>query len=296
MVDSPEFPSIFSHAKRPDWGVGVITNEGEGKRSYLFEDGEERTLGPAGIGLMRKVDHPDRDQQQTCAHLLSLLAKRAGRRDAEAPSRAAVDTQLTRFHRKYPGGFFGKEWRNAAASAYAGQARSGVMGQVQQRFSAERVAELVEKQKTLELWDDAVQLLTVSGLAAGDIEAGRLPGEQRQLADALCDLLHGQQSYDHRFERWISAYASVFKDAPSWQTATALPALFNPIEHVYVEPAAFRKQLKVLALPGGFGGRPSGVAYTRCLTAAKTLANMLATRGEVPRDLLDVHDFIRRTV
>lgn len=296
MVDSPGFPNIFSHTKRPAWGVGIVTGEGEGKRSYLFEDGEERTLGVAGISHMQKVDHPDRDQQETCAHLLSLLAKREGRRSAEAPTRSAVDAQLGRFHRKYPGGFFGNEWRAAAKTAFAGQARGGVLSQIQTRFAADRVAELLEKQKFAELWEDAVQLLNASGLAAGDLQRARLPAEQRLLAEALAELLQGDQSYEHRFDRFIAAYVSLFKDSPSWQTTTALSALLVPVEHVYVEPAAFRKQLKLLALPSSFGARPTGAAYARCLSAAKTLANMLATRGEVPRDLLDVHDFIRATV
>jgi hypothetical protein len=296
MVDSPDFPSIFCHAKRPDWGVGIVTAEGEGKRSYLFEDGEERTLGAAGIGHMRKVDHPDREQQQTCAHLLSLLAKRGARRDAEAPSRAAIDAQLARFHRKYPGGFFGNEWRNAAKSASAGQGRGGVMNEIQERFAQERVAVRLQKQQFAELWDDAVELLGASGLATAPLQRARPPSEQRLLAEALSSLLQGEQSYEHRFDRFISAYASLFRDPPSWQTTTAFSALLAPLEHVYVEPTAFRKQLKLLGLPSAFGARPSGAAYLRCLAAAKKLANMLATRGEVPRDLLDVHDFIRATV
>jgi hypothetical protein len=115
------------------------------------------------------------------------------------------------------------------------------------------------------------------------------------LAEATSSLLHGPESYDHRFDRWIAAYASVFRDAPSWQTATALSALSAPVEHVYVEPAAFRKQLKALGRPNAFSARPVGAVYTRCLAAAQALANMLATRGEMPRDLLDVHDFIRAT-
>jgi hypothetical protein len=138
--------------------------------------------------------------------------------------------------------------------------------------------------------------LNASGMATGELVRARMPDEQRLLAEALAELLHGKQSYEHRFERWVGTYASVFKSAPSWQTATALSAMMTPVEHVYVEPTAFRKQLKRLALPSAFGSRPSGTAYLRCLGAAKSLANLLATHGEVPRDLLDVHDFIRATV
>jgi hypothetical protein len=241
------------------------------------------------------VEHPSRDQQQTCAHLLSLLAKRAGRRDADAPAKSAVDTQLARFHRKYPGGFFGNEWRTAAKTAFAGQAR-GLMNQIQERFTPERVADRLEKQQFAALWDDAVELIGASGLSAGALQRASLPAEQRLLAEALSNLLQAEQSYEHRFDRFITVYTSLFKEAPSWQTMTALSALFVPVEHVYVEPTSFRKQLKLLGVPSAFGARPSGAAYVRCVSAAKTLANMLATRGEVPRDLLDVHDFIRSTV
>lgn len=295
MASSPGFPTIFCHSKRPDWGVGIVSGEGEGKRSYLFEDGEERTLGAAGVHLMRKVEHPDPDQQQTCAHLLALVAKRAGHRDAET-SKSTVDAQLVRFHKKYHEGFFGSRWRSAAKSAFAGQVRGGAMAETQKRLASDRVARLLEERKFAELWDDALARLNASGMATGELQRARMPDEQRLLAETLANLLHGKQSYEHRFERWIGAYASVFKSAPSWQTATALSAMMTPVEHVYVEPTAFRKQLKRLALPSAFGSRPSGAAYLRCLAAAKSLANMLATHGEVPRDLLDVHDFMRATV
>lgn len=295
MVDSPEFPNIFTHVKRSDWGVGIASGERDGKRSYLFEDGEERTLGATGIGLMRKVESPDRSQQQTCSRLLALLAKRASRPDARQTSIiSGVEKQLTRFHKKYHAGFFGNEWREDAKVAFARKAR-GVAQQVQERLSVDRVAQLLAQQKFSVVWSDVVTLVNASGLTTGELSDTKEPGAQRALAEATNALLHGPESYDHRFDRWIAAYASEFGDAPSWQTATALSALMAPVDHVYVEPSAFRKQLRSLGRPATFGTRPASAAYARCLAAAQALANMLATRGEVPRDLLDVHDFIRTT-
>jgi len=43
-TDDTLVPSIFAHATRLDWGVGVLAWEDGGKRGYLFADGEERTL------------------------------------------------------------------------------------------------------------------------------------------------------------------------------------------------------------------------------------------------------------
>lgn len=296
VVDNQEFPCLFSHAKRAEWGVGVLSGHSEGRRSYLFEDGEERTLGAAGIDLLRKVDRPSREQQATWAHLLTLLAKRRGRREPhEIAVTAAVERQLTRFQDKYADGFSGKRWTAEKSGARVRQARESLVPQVQARLAPKRVAELIVKDEIGMVWQEAAELLRESSLVVGALPEPEGAHERRQLAQAVVDLLHGQESYERRFDRWVSAFTSVVGDAPSWQTATALPALLAPVEHVYVDPPSFRRQLGFLGRPSAMGGRPSGSAYLRCLAAAQSLANLLAARGEIARDLLDVHDFVRTT-
>jgi hypothetical protein len=295
-ANNTEFPSLFSHAKRTSWGVGVVTEERDGKRTYLFEDGEERTLGAAGIELMRKVEHPDTEQQATCTHLLSLIAKREKRAaPSKATSASGVDKQIERFRKKFRGGFSGGDWKSDKSAAFARHARGAIADQLQSILSAENMQKRMAQHDVAGAWRDAAKLLTDSRMAT--IEP-TLPGsaeDHRRLFDALFGLLHGPESYEHRFDRWVAAYASVFRDTLTWQVATVLPALMSPVDHVFVEVTSFRKQLKALAREGTLGARPSGAAYVRCLTAAQALANLLATRGEVPLDLLDVHDFIRGT-
>ncbi|HYQ18658.1 MAG TPA: hypothetical protein VEQ58_22945 [Polyangiaceae bacterium] len=296
LVSSAEFPSLFSHTKRTNWGVGVVAEERDGKRTYLFEDGEERTLGVEGIGLMRKIEQPDRDQQATCTHLLSLLAKREGRREpTKAAGTSAMERQIDRFRKKFRGGFSGGDWKGDKSAAFARHARGAISQRVQERLSAESMQQRLADKDYAGLCKEAATLLAESGLATKEKELSlpEAPAEQQRLAEALYGLLHGQESYEHRFDQWIAAYISAFKDAPSWQIATALPALFSPVDHIYVEVTSFRKQLKALAREGTIGARPNGAAYVRCLTGARALAHLLATRGEVPLDLLDVHDFIR---
>ncbi|RYZ05655.1 MAG: hypothetical protein EOO73_19385 [Myxococcales bacterium] len=295
VVDNQEFPCLFSHSKREEWGVAVLSGHSEGRRSYLFEDGEERTLGTAGVDLLRKVERPNQEQQATWAHLLSLLAKRRGRREPhEIAVAAAVERQLTRFQQKYAQGFTGKSWTAEKNGARARNAREALVPQVQARLSPKRVADMITKQNISQVWLEAAELLRESGLVVGAFPEPEAHG-QRQLAQAIVDLLYGHESYERRFDRWVSACSAVMGDAPSWQTATALPALLSPVEHVYVDPTSFRKQLGVLGRPSAMGGRPSGSAYLRCLAAAQSLANLLAARGAIARDLLDVHDFVRIT-
>lgn len=296
VVDNQEFPLLFSHSKRAEWGVGVLSGRGEGRCSYLFEDGEERMLGAQGMQLLRKVERPTREQQATWTHLLTLLAKR--RRAAEPSvlsAAAAIDAQIERFREKFSAGFFGAAWNERSPST-ARQARQAVVPRAQELFSAPRVARLIADERIAEVWQGAATLLAESGMAVGSVPSPRGAEEQRQLAQALVDLLYGTQSYERRFERWVTVYASVASDGPTWQTATALPALLAPLEHVYVESSSFRRQLTSLARPANLGGRPSGAAYLRCLGAAQSLAHLLAVRGAIPQDLLDVHDFVRTTL
>jgi len=297
LASNREFPSLFSHKKRADWGVGVLSGEQDGKRRYLFEDGEERIMGAGGIELMHKVEVPDRDQQATCARLMTLLAKREGRSEsAESPGVSAVLKQLERLHKKYPGGFFSKEWRCDEKNMHARQTRSSTAPKVQVALALKNLEKLERAQRYDEIWGQVVTLLGESSLAAGLPKAPSGVEQQRLICEKTRELLHGRDSYEARFDRFIAAYETVFHEAPSWQTATALPALMSPVDHVYVEPTFFRKQLKALSRYSAFAARPNGAAYTRCLGMAQALANMLAARGEVPRDLLDVHDFVRVTV
>lgn len=297
VVDNQEFPSLFSHIKRAEWGVGVLSSRAEGRSSYLFEDGEERTLGAAGVQLLRKVERPSREQRATWAHLLTLLAKRRKEREPQALSAlAAIDRQVERFHELFPSGFFGKSWNDEPDAPPARRRREALVPKARALLGAERVAGLLTAQRTEEVWQDAATLLRESEMTAGPLPEPRGAEERRQLAQVVVDLLHGTQSYERRFERWIAAWAMVTGDGPTWQTATALQALFSPLEHFYVEPQSFRKQLSSLGRTSALGGRPNGSAYLRCLGAAQALANTLASRGVIPRDLLDVHDFVRVTL
>jgi hypothetical protein len=296
-ADAKGFPALFSHANRADWGVSVLSGEHDGKRRYLFEGGEERTMGAGALDLMRKVEQPDSEQRAAYARLMALLAKREKRTEvSKAPGSSAAMKQLERFHKKYPGGFFSREWKTDEATMFARRARGAIVEKAQDRLSASAVAKLLKAERFEALWELVITTVNDAKFSTEKLQAAVGLEQQRSLAEAAAALLHGTDSYEHRLDRFIAAYESAFRNPPSWEATTAVSALTSPVEHVLVAPALFRKQLKALARTGTFGARPSGVAYTRCLTMAQALANLLAARGEVPRDMLDVHDFIRETV
>ncbi len=287
---------LFSHKKRVDWGVSVLSGEQDGKRRYLFEGGEERVMGPGGIELMIPVEQPDDEQRAAGVRLTALLAKREGRTEAaDAPHTTVVIRQLDKLHKKYRGGFFSKEWRSDEKSMHARQTRTTTAPKLQAALSPQSLEERERAEQFAEIWGEMAGLLGESRLATGKLRTSADTDALRALCERTRELLHGGEAYETRFDRFVEAYEAAFREPPSWQTATALSALMNPVDHVYVEPASFRKQLKSLSLVSTLAARPTGAAYARCLGMAKALANMLAARGEVPRDLLDVHDFVRVT-
>lgn len=295
-ADDTGFPTLFAHMNRADWGVSVLSGQRDGKRRYLFESGEERTMGAGSLDLMRKVEQPSNDQRATYARLVALLAKREKQTEpAKAPGATAVVKQLERFHKRYANGFFGKEWKSDKTSMHARQARGALVDKAQNTFAKENLGKLERTEKFEAVWNQVVASLTEAGMATAQLKPVSLPDHQRALSNAVLDLLYGAEAYERRFDRWVGVFESVFHEPPSWETATSLAALVTPLEHVLVEGPTFRKQLKALSRYSSFGARPAGGAYLRCLTMSQALANMLAERGEVPRDLLDVHDFIRVT-
>ena len=67
---------LFNHTSRTDWGVAVLIREDEGKRAYLFEDGQERTMANGFHQLMRRVEQPNAAQRAFYERQRSLLAGR----------------------------------------------------------------------------------------------------------------------------------------------------------------------------------------------------------------------------
>ena len=59
--EEPAIPVLFAHKRCVDWGVGILASENDGKRHYLFQDGQERILANAFDALMTRIERPTPD-------------------------------------------------------------------------------------------------------------------------------------------------------------------------------------------------------------------------------------------
>lgn len=294
--DESQFPTLYAHTLRKEWGVGVFAGEKDGKRRYLFANGEERTLASGFDQMMKRVERPSAEEQVTFARLQGILA---GRGDENASAKRpgfTISNQLAKFREAYPGGVSDPDWiaevRGGDGSRASGS-RQAMLRDAQEKLDAKSLDALLGAQSYGEVWDRVSALLARGNLVPSAQLKVKPSGEPlKVLAQAIRELLHGAQSYEVRFDRYLRALAAAFGAEPHWELATALPALYFPMEQVCVEPAMFKKQLKLSGARAQATTRPTSAGYASFLSLSRLIANKLAEQGEVPRDLWDVRDFI----
>jgi hypothetical protein len=296
-TDESQFPSLFAHRIKKEWGVGVLADEKDGKRRYLFEGGEERALAKGFYELMLRVDSPTPEQQLTYARLQGMLAARAGSEGGGKGAGWTLAGQLVRFRAVFEDGLSDSRWASEVRGDRGRKGtgrRQAIATQAQTMLARAALDGLIEAGKYSEAWDRLKSVLTDTDLVpAAKLKTPLVAGEpQRNLAVRLRDLLHGDTPYEQRFDRWVSALGLAFGEPPRWELATAPSGVFFPTEHVAVEPTAFRKQLKACGGRSVGNQQPTSSDYGAFLSIARLLANQLASHGEVPRDLLDVRDFV----
>jgi hypothetical protein len=302
-TDDPASRSLFVHVLRKDWGVAILAGAANGKRRYLFEDGEERTLADGYYQMMRRVAQPDVEQLAVHGRLRGTLAAREGRSsDPKAPG-GSFPEQLARLHKIYRDGLSDPQWSSAIRGENEQQRatrhRQPVLDEARELLSRKAFdSQLGKQHHAPTMWEQLIAILRRTDLVPGaQLESNPLSPElMRALNVALGSLLHGTGAYEPRFDRYLAALTAAFGQTPEWELATAPSAIVHPKEHVCVEPTSFRKQLKLNGYKRSVMLPPSSAAYKTFLNGARFVANKLAEHHELSRDMLDVRDFIVLTV
>lgn len=301
-TSEPGALQLFNHTTRKEWGVAVLVREDGGKRGYLFEDGEERTMANGYHQLMRRVEDPSAAQKAFYERQRALLARRA-RSSTSASGEPSFLDQLEKLHETYAGGLADPKWlvdiRGEGAPQRAPRHRDALTKEAPEQLAPAALDALIKAQSFSQVWDLVTGVLSRTDLVpAVQLKKPKSTNSDslRGLALAVRELLHGKSAYELRFDGFLSALSSVYGEAPHWEIATALSAAVHPNEHVCVQPAAFRQQLKAMGGRGSALTRATSAGYTRFLSIAKLVSNKLQEQGQAPRDLFDVYDFIRLTL
>ncbi|MGE5783668.1 MAG: hypothetical protein ACM3ZE_03725 [Myxococcales bacterium] len=294
-------PCLFSHTARADWGVALLVGESDGKRRYLFENGEERTLASGFYQMMRFVEKPSADQCSAYAKLRGIIEARNPQVGVR-PNVLGVIDQVAKFHAAFASGFSDPLWvkdvRGDGAPKRLPNHRQPILESVKEQLSQPVLDTLIQDQRFGQVWEQTATLVGQSGL----VSAAKLkfkpaaPEQQRALAVSIRDLLYGDTKYERRFDHFVHVFLAAFVAYPHWELATAPSALIHPNDHVCVDVTLFRKQMKLSNVHRVVGGQPSSAGYNILLGVARLISNTLVEQGEEPRDLFDVRDFIAFTL
>jgi hypothetical protein len=295
--------TAYQHTARTDWGAAVLAWERDGKRGYLFEDGELRIFKDGYFHLMKETDVPA-DRIATLIDSARQLV--AADRPAAAPSRSkrrgvTFDEQVTYFLANFPGGFAGDAWRaehRAADGRKLKRHREPTIERASKLLSAESLDGILEgdidkgltKISKLFASTDLVPAAQARALAGAD------EPNARALISALRNLLWGEGAYGTRFSAWTEALTKVAGEAPTWMMATVPAAIVHPKDHLCVRATALRAQASSMAPRLRLSATPHPSLYDRALSMAIRVRDRLTEREQPPADLLDVHDFIRFTL
>jgi hypothetical protein len=306
-TETPTQFAVFQHKKRRQWGFGIIAWEQTHKRGYLFEDGQLRVISEQFYSLMREVDQPPHEVQQALATLRPRVKAASvddRYRATPRPSAKAIsfDDQFAIFRAEYPDGFADQAWtdqqRGTGATKLVARHRDPAISKAAARLGGPELRARLAQQQFRPITDDVVAVLRQTDLVPSaeiaELKTGD-DGRRQALATAVCELLHGQAAFGTRFDRFVAAFERAFGRFPSWQLATALPALTHPSDHICVRPTSFREQARALAPRLSLTKEPSSSSYAHCLSMAVLISSKLTERAQPPRDLMDVYDFMRLT-
>lgn len=287
---------LYLHSLRPAWGVAVLFHERDGKRHYLFQDGQTRALARDFDTLMTRVEAPTSEQHAVYARLRKLAVARPGGERSDQSGAGADDfaAQLARLRHAFPLGLTDPKWEVEVRGIGAASGREASIEHARAELLPEPLDALLSARRFDEVCARWAAVLTGSGLVPASQLKKPAPSGQasHELAVALRGLLSEDGPYAARFDRYVSALTAAFGKSPSWELATAPSALVFPREHVFVELLNFRRLAKTRKPRRTIPTRPSSAAYALLLVLGRALAHRLTEEGEAPRDLLDVRDFM----
>ncbi|MFK7991927.1 MAG: hypothetical protein AB8I08_38275 [Sandaracinaceae bacterium] len=299
---------LYTHSKRPQWGLAILAWEGREKRRYQFQDGTLRTIKNGYYHLLEPVDEPYDSARDIVRDLKSMLRIERVRRAPEPTPKSvksiiSFDDQILIFQHFYPAGFQDETWitevRGSEDLSRLKRHRAPAIEESKDLLSQDIVDDLMEKKDYVDLHERAKAVLASTNLTTSKDTAAlrNLPEAHfEKFAQALRELLYGDGPYEARFTRWVAVLSETEDERVTWPLATAVPALVQPERHVAIKPSVFRAQSQWMAPSMPYESTPSGDLYSRMHKMSLEVARRLE-KAEIPaRDLLDVYDFIWTTL
>ncbi len=299
-----EDATLFRHKKRPQWGVAILAWERGKQRAYQFEDGRLRKFKEGYYSLMEPAENLERPREVVVAGLQDAIKAKIGKTDHKALTPVcSFEAQVELFTELFPEGFQDPEWINEHRSKPSGRTlkryRDPVVAQARETLSRKECEDLLVQERHEDLTLAVQEILASTNLlpiSAVKVLKALESEENREFAESVTALLHGEGDFDGRFKEHLEVLRKIYGKRPSWRIATALPALVYPEKQVCVRRSVFLRQAASISPNARYTKRASASAYRNFRRVAFAVRKRLQAAGHEPRDLLDIHDFIWLTL
>lgn len=295
-------PTLYRHAKRTQWGLGIVLEKGHDRIRVQFQDGRSRSFKHGYYHLFEPVDRR-LDVAMGIVEALRSMSGETSSRPSEKKRPVTLDEQIAYFAELYPEGFEGEEYtaehRGDERKRPLKRHRDALIALAKEELDKKALSKLLKDGDTKAVWEAAGRVVASTDLVKV-AERKRFLAIKKTHHDAVANglhaLLHGQSPITQRFDAMVAWLERAMGEAPSWELATVLLGAFHPDEHVVVRENVFSRQAVWMAAGLTIPKRPMGILYERLLNMAKTVREELEGADMAPRDLLDVHDFMWLTL
>jgi hypothetical protein len=300
--DLPE--QLYRHSQRPEWGMALLAWERNGRRAYQFEDGKLRKIQEGYYDLLDPVDPQEGPITAVRTNLqAAITALKGGAEHKVYKAVCTFEQQIGLFTKLYPKGFKDPKWIDDKRGTTEGNSlkrhRVPSMAAAQEALDPVRAGSLIDEGQQGELTESILAVLADTNLVPlSHVKTLRRLDEEEasEYAEVVFALVHGEGSFDDRFNTYLDMLSRFLGGRPSWRIGTSLIALVHPQEHVAVRRSAFIRQAGSIAPTGVYTRKPKVASYRSFRRVALGAKSRLEGAGHEPADLLDVHDFIWTTL
>ena len=296
---------LFIHKARPEWGRAVLASETEDRRQYQFEDGQVRSISERFYSLLEPVNPAEDDAKASVRKLRTLLRHNdlsSAARDGRVKASMTFGDQIALFRAALPEGFAEERYRKAYRSSETTNKRAHIDPAIE-KVKTELSKEVMEPLREAEDWTgilDAVRGVILGTDLLSSAERKAITGVDSGVGEKLVaigayDLLHGDDAYADRFNRFLDSLHSA-KVRPTWALSTSLAALVDPQTHVCIRPTAFRDQARSLMPKLQLEMTPDLGTYELLEQMTIDASKTLKEAGLNPVDLFDLRNFMWLTL
>ena len=124
-------------------------------------------------------------------------------------------------------------------------------------------------------------------------DAVRSEGGARDFAQGLFEYLHGRESLERRFNRWVDVVGDLPRRQTrvlTWPLVTVFGFIAQPGTHIFLKPTVTKAAAAVYGFDFHYQSKPNWVTYASLLEFAGTVRR--DTKDLRPRDMIDIQSFI----